>query len=104
MTFQLVVDALTHDGPADVARAGGTALCGLAPIIPSQVIAPQAVSGIIYLLKQESLTSIPNPHLTTKEPPLMPYAQSDVRNIGSAMFTAQKTRNALTAGEPHSRK
>jgi triacylglycerol lipase len=75
MTFQLVLDALTHDGPADVARAGGAALCGLAPIIPSEVIAPQAVSGIIALLKQESLASIPNPHLTTKEPPLMPYAQ-----------------------------
>ena len=75
MTFQLVLDALTHDGPADVTRSGGSALCGLASIIPSQIIAPQAVSGIIALLKQESLASIPNPHLTTQEPPLMPYTQ-----------------------------
>jgi hypothetical protein len=75
MTYLLVVDAITHPGPANVSRAGGSALCGLAPIIPSQIIAPQAVAGIINLLKQESLSAIPNLHLTTREPPLMPYAQ-----------------------------
>jgi triacylglycerol lipase len=75
MTYRLVVDAITHAGPANVSRAGGSALCGLAPIIPSQIIAPQAVAGIINLLEQESLAAIPNLHLTTTEPPLMPYAQ-----------------------------
>jgi hypothetical protein len=75
MTYRLVVDAITHPGPANVARAGGSVLCGLAPIVPSQIIAPQAVAGIISLLKQESLSAIPNLHLTTTEPPLMPYAQ-----------------------------
>jgi triacylglycerol lipase len=75
LAFELVVDALTHSGPADVARAGGSSLCGLLPIVPSQIIAPQAISGIIEALKQEPANGLPNPHLAKAEPPLKAYAQ-----------------------------
>jgi hypothetical protein len=58
-----------------VARAGGRALCGLLPIVPGQIIAPQAISGIIEALKQEPANGLPKLHLSKSEPPLMPYAQ-----------------------------
>ena len=75
LAFELVLDALTHSGPADVTRAGGSALCGLLNIVPSQIVAPQAVSGIIQALEQEPANGLPDPHLASSEPPLMPYAR-----------------------------
>ena len=76
LAFDLVLDAISHAGPADVARAGGKTLCGLLPIVPSQIIAPQIISGLIQALKQEPANGLPNPHLTSKEPPLKAYAQA----------------------------
>ncbi|HET8883725.1 MAG TPA: hypothetical protein VFM56_16265 [Solimonas sp.] len=80
LAFDLAVDAITHPGPASVDRvrdaAGGqTALCGALPIVPSQIIAPQIVTGLIDALRQEGVDSIPALHLAGAEPPLKPYAQ-----------------------------
>lgn len=74
LTFALVLDALENPGPANPQRAGGSSLCGLVPIVPGQVIAPEAVSGIIQALEQEPANGLPNPHLASAEPPLKPYA------------------------------
>src|SRR3546814_8818211 len=62
LAFELAVDAITHPGPANVDRvrdaAGGqTALCGALPIVPSQVIAPQIVTGLIDALRQAGIDS-----------------------------------------------
>jgi triacylglycerol lipase len=75
LAFALVLDALEHPGPADPQRAGGSALCGLVPIIPDQVIAPEVVVGLINSLKQEPANGLPNPHLANAEPALKAYAQ-----------------------------
>jgi triacylglycerol esterase/lipase EstA (alpha/beta hydrolase family) len=75
LTFALVLDALEHPGPADPARAGGSSLCGLLPIVPDQIIAPEVVSGLLQVLQQEPANGLPNPHLSAAEPPLKPYAQ-----------------------------
>lgn len=75
LTFALVLDALEHPGPADVQRAGGSSLCGLVPIVPDQVVAPEAVSGILQALQQEPANGLPDPHLAAAEPPLKPYAR-----------------------------
>lgn len=80
LAFELAVDAITHPGPASVDRvrdaAGGqTALCGALPIVPSQIIAPQIVTGLIEALRQEGLDSVPALHLASEEPALKPYAQ-----------------------------
>jgi hypothetical protein len=75
LAFALVVDAISNPGPADVQRAGGSALCGLVPIVPDQIIAPEAVSGLIQVLQQEAGNGLPNPHLAAAEPPLKSYAQ-----------------------------
>lgn len=75
LTFALVLDALEHPGPADPARAGGSSLCGLLPIVPGQIVAPEAVSGLLQVLRQEPANGLPNPHLSAQEPPLKAYAQ-----------------------------
>jgi triacylglycerol lipase len=75
LTFELVLDAITHPGPANVTRAGGFALCGLLPIIPDQLIAPQAITALLAVLEQEAASDLPDLHLTAQEPPLKPYAQ-----------------------------
>jgi len=75
LAFALVLDALEHPGPADPARAGGSSLCGLLPIVPDQIVAPEAVSGMIQVLQQEPANGLPDPHLSAAEPPLKPYAQ-----------------------------
>ena len=77
LAFELVLDAISNPGPANVARAGGAAkLCGLAAIIPDQIIAPEVVTGLISILQQESSAGVLNPHLTSAEPALKPYAQA----------------------------
>jgi hypothetical protein len=75
LAFALVLDALENPGPADVQRAGGSSLCGLLPIVPGQVVAPEAVAGIIQALQQEPANGLPDPHLVAAEPPLKPYAR-----------------------------
>lgn len=80
VAFELAVDAITNPGPASVDRvrdaAGGqTALCGMLPIVPSQIISPQIVTGLISALRQEGINSVPALHLASGEPALKPYAQ-----------------------------
>lgn len=75
LTFDLVIDALEHEGPANALRAGGMGLCGLAPIVPDQIIAPQAVQGLISVLREEPANGLPQLHATGAEPALKPYAQ-----------------------------
>lgn len=80
LAFELALDAITHSGPASVERvraaAGGQAqLCGLLPIVPSQIVAPQIVAGLIDVLRQEGVDSIPALHLAAAEPPLKDYAR-----------------------------
>jgi triacylglycerol lipase len=78
LTFDLVIDALEHEGPANVLRAGGMGLCGLAPIIPEQIVSPQAVQGLISVLREEPANGLPQLHPSDTEPPLKPYAQNAV--------------------------
>ncbi len=75
VAFELALDALAHDGPANAARAGGAALCGLAPIVPEQIVAPEIVQGMLSVLRQEPANGAPQPHFAAAEPPLKPYAQ-----------------------------
>ena len=75
LAFALVLDAIGNPGPADVQRAGGSSLCGLLPIVPGQIIAPEAISGLLQVLQQEAANGLPNPHLSAQEPPLKAYAQ-----------------------------
>lgn len=73
LSFELALDAILHDGPADVARAGGAGLCGLAPIVPDQLVHSSAVLAMLAILAKEEWEF--EPHMTTSEPPLKPYAQ-----------------------------
>ncbi len=75
--FELALDAIAHPGPADIERAGGTALCGLLPLVPTLAIAPlpQLLNGFIKVLMQEPGNGLPALHLLPAEPPLKPYAQ-----------------------------
>lgn len=76
LAFELVLDALSHDGPADVVRAGGAELCGLAALVPEQIVAPDAVQDVVSVLQQEPVNGLPEPHFATEEPPLQDYAQT----------------------------
>jgi triacylglycerol lipase len=74
LAFELMLDAISNPGPANLERAGGAAkLCGLAAIIPDQIIAPEIVTGMVQVMMHESASSIPNPHLASAEPPLKAY-------------------------------
>lgn len=75
IAFELTLDAISNPGPADVARAGGAALCGLAPIVPEQVIADGAVLAMLAILPKEPGFGFPAFHAVNEEPPLKPYAQ-----------------------------
>lgn len=74
LAFELVLDALSHDGPANVERAGGETLCGLIQIVPEQIVAPDVVQGLLSVLRQEPANGLPNPHFASEEPPLKSYA------------------------------
>jgi hypothetical protein len=76
LTFELALDAIDNPGPANIERAGGaTELCGLLPIIPDQIIAPQAALNLISVLRQELENGLPAPNLANAEPPLRDYAR-----------------------------
>lgn len=75
LAFELTIDAITHDGPANVERAGGSALCGLAPFLPEELVGPQTVQGMLEALRTEQANGFPELRLTMAEPPLKPYAQ-----------------------------
>lgn len=76
LAFELVLDAISNPGPANVERAGGaSALCGLLPIIPDQIISPMAATAVVSILQQSAAAGLPDITLLNEEPPLKPYAQ-----------------------------
>ncbi|MDB5987100.1 MAG: lipase [Nevskia sp.] len=82
LAFALALDAISNDGPADIARttatAGGkTQLCGIVPIVPSFDIAPlpELLTGLIGAVLKEPGNGLPALHLSKVEPPLKAYAQ-----------------------------
>lgn len=76
LAFELTLDALRHDGPADVERAGGSALCGLVTLLP-ELQFPE--NGFSLLLTELMLSELEQPFpgfgISAGEPALMPYAQ-----------------------------
>ena len=75
LAFELTLDAIGNPGPANIERAGGVALCGLAAIVPDQIVAPAAVAGLLGILQQEAANGAPALHLAKQEPALKPYAR-----------------------------
>jgi hypothetical protein len=79
LAFDLVLDAISNPGPANVERAGGAALCGLAPIIPDQIVYSGAVQAMIGIMQKNFESQgggfPPDLHIVTEEPPLKAYAQ-----------------------------
>jgi hypothetical protein len=73
VAFALALDAITHDGPADPQRAGGAALCTNIPIILDPAIASAGVNAVVTILQSDIAAGVPNPHLTSAEPPLKAY-------------------------------
>jgi len=74
LAFELTLDAILNDGPANIERAGGAAyLCGLHPIVPDQVVYSGAVQAMMGIMAKEE--GFPEMHTTTEEPPLKPYAK-----------------------------
>lgn len=79
LTFELVLDAISNPGPADIERAGGASgLCGLLPIIPDQIISPAAATALASVLRQSAAAGLPTINLVTEEPPLKGYAQGAI--------------------------
>ncbi len=75
VAFELVVDALSHPGPALVARAGGPeTLCPL-PLLPLPAFTPAMLTGLLDTLASEEDASFPELHLTDREPPLKDYVR-----------------------------
>lgn len=75
LAFELTLDAITHPGPANVERAGGTALCGLVSLVPDQIVASTALTEMLGLLPIEMATGAPELHLAQREPELREYAR-----------------------------
>lgn len=75
LSMALVFDALSHEGPADVERAGGKTLCGL-PVLGSAVFAENAAPLALdaFVLSNFS-QGVPGLGLSQGEPPLMDYAK-----------------------------
>lgn len=74
-SFALLLDALTHPGPANVARAGGRALCGL-PLLPAPVLDPDLPTDFAHVLATQPGHLPSNIELTTTEPRLADYART----------------------------
>jgi triacylglycerol lipase len=75
IAFELAVDAISNPGPADVARAGGMALClNPLPLIADPALASEGVTILLDILQRNAEAGLPELHLTTEEPPLKPYA------------------------------
>jgi len=74
VAFALALDAITHPGPADPQRAGGSALCTNIPIILDPAIASAGVNALVTILQSDIAAGVPDLHLTSSEPPLKPYA------------------------------
>lgn len=74
LAFDLMVDALSHDGPAEPDRLDLTPACSVAEQI---VDAPGQGQAFADLFFQGVSRGLPDWHLATEEPPTKPYAQSD---------------------------
>lgn len=75
LAFELTLDAISNPGPANIERAGGAALCGLAAIVPDQISSPAAATALTSILQQEAGNGVPALHLAAQEPSLKPYAR-----------------------------
>lgn len=76
VAFELTLDAITHAGPADVARAGGAALCqNTLPIIADPAVASAGVNALLDILQRDAAAGLPDLHLVAVEPPLKDYAK-----------------------------
>jgi triacylglycerol lipase len=76
IAFELAVDAISNPGPADIARAGGQALClNPLPLIADPALASDSVNILLDILQRNAEAGFPDLHLTTEEPPLKSYAQ-----------------------------
>ena len=73
VAFALALDAITHDGPADPQRAGGSALCTNIPIIVDPALASAGVNALVTILQSDIAAGVPDLHLTNTEPPLKSY-------------------------------
>lgn len=75
LSLELVFDALSHDGPADVDRAGGKNLCGL-PVLGSFAFAEDAATlALDAFVISNFPQGLPGLGLSPGEPPLMDYAK-----------------------------
>lgn len=75
VAFAMVLDAITHSGPANPQRAGGAALCTNIPIIADPVLATAGVPALLAILASDAAAGVPDLHLSSSEPPLKSYAQ-----------------------------
>ena len=75
VAFALALDAITHSGPADPQRAGGSALCTNIPIILDPAVAGAGANALVTILQSDIAAGAPDPHLASSEPPLKAYAQ-----------------------------
>ena len=73
-TFELVLDALAHPGPASPERAGGE-ICGLLPFLPEPALSPSLLTDFFDVFASEGAQGFPDLSLATEEPPLKPYAK-----------------------------
>lgn len=79
-TFLLTLDAILNEGPADIERAGGpAALCTAPALIPGVSLPPDFLLRMVMLLPMELQNGMLEPHQSTEEPPLKPYAQGTVQ-------------------------
>lgn len=77
LAFALALDAIGNPGPADVARAGGSAaLCRLLPVDLRASLQAPVVRNLLAIVAQDLQTGLPQLHLASEEPPLMPYARA----------------------------
>lgn len=90
LSFELALDAISKPGPANVARAGGSALCGAATFFPDQIFANSAAGEVPDMFRKSASKGLPNFRLTASEPPIKPYAlrasadKTDAAASGSA--------------------
>lgn len=76
LAYELTLDALRHDGPADVERAGGAGLCNQVSLLPDLQFSPDAFRLLLSeVLVSELEEPLPDNGVSAGEPPLMPYAQ-----------------------------
>lgn len=74
LAFDLVVDALSHDGPADPARLDLGPACSVADQVVED---PAQVTALPDLLRQGAERGMPDWHLTDEEPATRDYARDD---------------------------